>query len=119
MKQNGFSLTEALVAIAILAMAASSILVLGAEQARTLATMEARAMARIAADNLMVQELTGQRLQSVEASLSGEIEIGNRQFIWQRTRKPTNIPEIVEISYVVQLQGQQQILAQVTRLRRE
>ncbi len=119
MRQNGFSLTEVLVAMAILAMVATSFLVLGAEQARTLAAMEARAMARIAADNLMVQELTGQRLQSLEASLSGEIEIGNQQFIWQRTRKPTNIPEIVEISYAVKLQGQQQILAQVTRLRRE
>lgn len=117
MKQQGFSLIEALVSIAILSMAAASVLVLMAEQSRTLSDMQNRALARIVADNALVSELSGESAGKDQPR--GEVILNNTKFLWQRKVSPTEIAGIVEVTYTVTRETNPRILATATRLRQD
>lgn len=79
--QQGFTLLEMLVALAIFSLAALALVRLQAVSARTSADLRIRTAAQIVARNLMIERLTDPQPPSMGDS-AGEVENAGRKWTW-------------------------------------
>jgi len=89
-REDGFTLLEMLVALAIFSLAALALVRLQAVSARTTVDLRVRTMAQIVARNLMIERLTDPQAPALGAS-SGVAENAGRQWPWaQQVDKADN-----------------------------
>lgn len=78
----GFSLVEALVALAIFAIAGVGLVQLQAYSLRTLSDVETRAVAALVAQNVLV-DVAASRAAPALGESQGEVELAGRQWRWR------------------------------------
>lgn len=83
----GFSLVEALVALAVFALAGVGLIQLQAQSLNTLAQVETRALADIVAQNQIVQTLAG--ADTALGERSGRTRLANRDWQYEVSIAPT------------------------------
>ncbi|HTU12264.1 MAG TPA: type II secretion system minor pseudopilin GspI [Allosphingosinicella sp.] len=99
--ENGFTLIEMLVALAIFSLAALALLRLGGATATNSASLSDQAIAQIVARNLAVETLTDPQPPAFGASQGDAVNAGRR---WRWTRTVSRSPEarIQQIEILVQ-----------------
>lgn len=115
--QDGFSLMEALVAIAVFATAATGLISLNTNSLRISGELSDRVLARQVAENIAVETITDPQLLII-GSATGEDVQRNRDFVWERNITPAPRPDLVEITIRVRRQDQETYLSEVTLLER-
>lgn len=116
-RQNGMTLVEVLVALAILGMTASSIMMLIAQNTRFVATSEDRAIAAILLDNVMVETLA--RTSALETGESDESRVfAGRDWRVVRAIGDTGVDGVTRIDIEIRTE-EGQTLARAETLRRE
>lgn len=96
--QQGMTLIEVMVAMAILAMAGLALLKTNHEQVRNLNYLEQKQFASWVADN----QLTLMRLQPATTSQQqGEVSMAGQKWYWRSHAVPTNQPEVNAIEVEV------------------
>lgn len=115
-KQQGLTLIEVLVALAVLSSIVGSILVLMGQHARQAAAIEDRALARIAAENAMTAYVAAKR-SGQPADISGETEIAGRSFLYEIDRGPAPLEGFEMVETEVRLGREGQVLAVLTTMR--
>jgi general secretion pathway protein I len=100
-EQNGFTLIEMLVALAIFSLAALALLRLGGATATNSARLSDQAMAETVARNLAVETLTDPEPPAFGAS-EGEADNGGRRWRWTRTVRRSPEARIQQIEILVQ-----------------
>ncbi|WP_213271841.1 type II secretion system minor pseudopilin GspI [Hyphomonas sp.] len=115
--QAGFSLMEALVAIAVFATAATGLISLNTNSLRISGELSDRVLARQVAENIAVETITDPQLLII-GSATGEDVQRNRDFVWERNITPAPRPDLVEITIRVRRQDQETYLSEVTLLER-
>lgn len=99
--QQGFTLLEMLVALAVFSLAALALIRLQAVTVRTTADLDERQMARIVAHNMMVDIQTS--LDPVATGeAEGTIENGGRSWHWDRKISRTDEEDVVRIDIRVE-----------------
>lgn len=116
-KQAGFSLMEALVAIAVFATAATGLISLNTNSIRISGQLSDRVLARLVADNIAVETITDPQLL-VAGSSTGEDTQRNRTFVWERNVTPAPRPDLIEVTIRVRRQSEKAYLSEVTLLQR-
>jgi general secretion pathway protein I len=116
-KQAGFSLMEALVAIAVFATAATGLISLNTNSIRISGQLSDRVLARLVADNIAVETITDPQLLVVGGS-TGEDTQRNRTFVWERNVTPAPRPDLIEVTIRVRRQSEEAYLSEVTLLQR-
>jgi len=115
--QRGLTLIETLVALVIMAVAASSILVLIGQNTRFLAASQERAYASIAADNVMVETLASTARIEVGVE-QGKIIIDNRELRFRRTIIASTVAGLFRVDIEILNADTEQVIASATTLRR-
>lgn len=115
--QRGFTLMEALVAVAVFATAAMGLISLNTNSVRISAQLSERTLARIVAENIAVSTVTDPQLQVVGRT-SGAQDQRRRSFEWERTITPAQRADLIEISIRVRSEGEEAVLSEVTLLHR-
>lgn len=110
--QQGMTLIEVLVAMAILAMTGLALMKTNQQQVRNLSYLEQKQLASWVADN----QLALMRLQPTGASAegSGEAKMGGQNWYWRSHKVPTNKPEIFALE--VEVRATPQDAAPLVRL---
>lgn len=100
-REQGFTLIEMLVALAIFSLAALALLRLGGAAASNSARLQERALAQLVARNLSVEVLSDPEPPPF-GTLSGEAADGGRRWLWTRTtgRSPEARIQQIEIDVV-------------------
>lgn len=98
--ENGFTLVEMLVALAIFSLAAMALLRLEGASMSNTARLQDQAMAQIVARNIAVETLTDPQPPAF-GEQSGQVENGGRSWVW--TRRTGRSPEarIQQIAIIV------------------
>lgn len=115
--QRGFTLMEALVAVAVFATAAMGLISLNTNSVRISAQMGDRALARQVAENVAVETVTNPQLQVIGRSI-GEERQRRRSFAWERDITPAPRDDLVEVTIRVRATGDEAVLSEVTLLHR-
>ena len=115
--QAGFSLMEALVAIAVFATAATGLISLNTSSIRISGELSDRVLARQVAENIAVETITDPQLLIVGGATGEDVQ-RNRDFVWERNITPAPRPDLVEITIRVRRQDQGTYLSEVTILKR-
>lgn len=115
--QRGFTLMEALVAIAVFATAAMGLISLNTNSIRISSQLGDRTLARLVAENVAVSTVTDPELQIIGRTV-GEQDQRRRHFGWERTITPAQRVDLVEITIRVRIKGQETVLSEVTLLHR-
>lgn len=115
--QQGFTLMEALVAVAVFATAAMGLISLNTNSVRISAQMGDRALARQVAENVAVETITNPQLQVIGRSIGEEIQ-RRRSFAWERDITPAPRDDLVEVTIRVRATGEDAVLSEVTLLHR-
>lgn len=115
--QRGFTLMEALVAVAVFATAAMGLISLNTNSVRISAQMGERALARQVAENVAVETITNPQLQVIGRSIGEEIQ-RRRSFAWERDITPAPRDDLVEVTIRVRATGDEAVLSEVTLLHR-
>ncbi|KCZ99267.1 general secretion pathway protein I [Hyphomonas polymorpha PS728] len=115
--QQGFTLMEALVAVAVFATAAMGLISLNTSSLRISAQMGDRALARQVAENVAVETITNPELQVIGRSGGQEVQRG-RSFVWQRDITPAPRDDVVEVSIRVRAADEEAVLSEVALLHR-
>jgi general secretion pathway protein I len=100
MEENGFTLIEMLVALAIFSLAALALLRLGGATAANSARIQDQNLARIVADNLAAELMTDPAAPPF-GSLTGVAVNGGRRWSWTRTVARSPEARIQQIEIVV------------------
>lgn len=116
-KQQGFTLMEALVAVAVFATAAMGLISLNTNSVRISAQITDRAFARQVAENVAVETITNPELQVIGRSI-GEEKQRRRNFAWERDITPAPRNDLVEVTIRVRAAGDDAVLSEVTLLHR-
>ncbi|MBI1251671.1 MAG: type II secretion system protein GspI [Alphaproteobacteria bacterium] len=90
---GGFSLVEALVALAVFALAGVALVQLQAQSLRTLSAAETRALARIVVQNALV-DVAARSTPPELGGEAGEAELGGRTWRWRTEIEATADPLI-------------------------
>lgn len=98
--EQGFTLIEMLVALAIFSLAALALLRLGGATAANSARIQDQTLARIVADNLAAELMTDP-VAPAFGSLTGEAVNGGRRWSWSRTVARSPEARIQQIEIVV------------------
>lgn len=100
-REQGFTLIEMLVALAIFSLAALALLRLGGAIATNSARLQEQAIAQMVARNLAVEVLSDPEPPPFGA-LSGEAVNGGRRWVWTRTtaRSPEARIQLIQIQVV-------------------
>lgn len=115
--QAGFSLMEALVAIAVFATAATGLISLNTSSIRISGELSDRVLARQVAENIAVETITDPQLLIIGGATGEDVQ-RNRDFVWERNITPAPRPDLVEITIRVRRQDQETYLSEVTILKR-
>ncbi|MGE6697910.1 type II secretion system minor pseudopilin GspI [Hyphomonas sp. NPDC076900] len=115
--QQGFTLMEALVAVAVFATAAMGLISLNTSSVRISAQMGDRALARQVAENVAVETITNPQLQIIGRS-AGEEAQRRRSFAWEREITPAPRDDLVQVTIRVRAVGDEAVLSEVTLLHR-
>lgn len=115
--QQGFTLMEALVAVAVFATAAMGLISLNTNSIRISAQMGDRALARQVAENVAVETVTNPQLQVIGRSIGKERQ-RRRSFAWERDITPAPRDDLVEVTIRVRVAGEEAVLSEVTLLHR-
>jgi len=115
--QAGFSLMEALVAIAVFATAATGIISLNTSSIRISGDLSDRVLARQIAENIAVETNTDPQLLIIGGATGEDVQ-RNREFVWERNITPAPRSDLVEITIRVRRQDQETYLSEVTLLKR-
>ena len=94
--ENGFTLIEMLVALAIFSLAALALLRLGGASATNSARLQEQALAQIVARNLAAEVLTDPAPPPF-GTLNGEAINGGRRWLWTRTTGRSPEPRLQQI----------------------
>ncbi|WP_294136386.1 type II secretion system minor pseudopilin GspI [Sphingobium sp.] len=98
--QQGFTLLEMLVALAVFSLAALALVRLQGVTLRTAADLDSKALGQIVARNLMVDVQSNPVPPSVGEE-AGEVENGGRRWHWSRTVKPTDDQRLLQVDLTV------------------
>ncbi|MEL7545355.1 MAG: type II secretion system minor pseudopilin GspI [Pseudomonadota bacterium] len=112
----GFSLVETLAALGILALAALPLMQTATSAANATRHLENRMLARIVAENVLSFEMV--RADQPDAGIRTGVEAQmGRTLSWTVTAGPAQQGEVQSLQVAVRLDGQQQILAELSGLR--
>jgi len=114
--EQGFTLLEMLVALAVLSLAVLALVNLAGENARTEGVVEARTFAAVVAENRAVEALTSREPPAL-GETNGTEEEASRIWRWTRSVSETSEAEILRVDIAVMLQNDDQILSEVTVFR--
>lgn len=98
--EDGFTLIEMLVALAIFSLAALALLRLEGATVASTATLQEQALAQIVARNLAVEALTDPRPPAL-GERSGRTVNGGRNWVWVQHTRPSPEPRIQMIDIAV------------------
>jgi len=98
--QQGFTLLEMLVALAVFSLAALALVRLQGVTLRTAADLDSKALGQIVARNLMVEVQSDVAPPSVGEE-DGEVENGGRRWHWTRTVKASEDKRLLQVDLVV------------------
>ena len=115
--QQGFTLMEALVAVAVFATAAMGLISLNTNSIRISAQLGDRALARQVAENIAVESVTNPDLQIIGRSAGEEVQ-RRRSFSWEREVAPAPRSDLVEITIRVRVSGDDTVLSEVSLFHR-
>ncbi|MFN3608363.1 MAG: type II secretion system minor pseudopilin GspI [Hyphomonas sp.] len=115
--QRGFTLMEALVAVAVFATAAMGLISLNTNSVRISSQLETRTLARLVAENVAVETVTDPQTQIVGRTV-GEDNQRRRSFEWERIIAPSQRAGLIEVSIRVRMKGEEAVLSEVTLLHR-
>jgi len=119
--QRGFSLMEALVAIAVFSTAAVGLISLSTNSIRISSQLGDRILARQVAENIAVRTVTDPQLQIIGMS-AGEETQRQRSYEWERLITPAPREDLIEIAIRVRVKNEEAVLSEITilhRIRRE
>lgn len=102
--QQGFTLLEMLVALAVFSLAALALVRLQGVTLRTAADLDGKALGQIVARNLMVEVRTDPHPPAL-GEAQGDVENGGRHWHWTRTVRETDDRRLVQVDVTVQPQG--------------
>ncbi|BBF70132.1 type II secretion system minor pseudopilin GspI [Sphingobium sp. 3R8] len=97
---EGFTLLEMLVALAVFSLAALALVRLQGVTLRTAADLDSKALGQIVARNLMVDVQTDPLPPSVGEE-AGDVDNGGRRWHWSRTVKPTDDRRLLQVDLTV------------------
>lgn len=97
--EAGFSLIEALVALAVFAMAGVGLMQLQTQSIRTLMRVETRALAELAAQNQLTEAAASSALEL--GVREGEVNLGGRAWGWRREIATTPEAGMLRVSVAV------------------
>lgn len=100
-EEDGFTLIEVLVALAIFSIAAISIVQLSGYAARTAILLQGRALGTIAADNAMVDAVIDLERGQLEEQTE-IVRVGDRQFDVRRSIQETPNPLVLQITIMAE-----------------
>lgn len=100
-EEDGFTLIEVLVALAIFSIAAISIVQLSGYAARTAILLQGRALGAIAADNAMVDAVIDLERGQLEEQTE-IVRVGERQFDVRRSIQETPNPLVLQITIMAE-----------------
>lgn len=113
--EAGFSLLEALVALAVFATAAMGLLNLNTNATRISAELGDRVMARQVAENIAVDTLSDPGQQTAGLTQGQETQ-RQRTYVWERTIVPAGRDSLVEVRIRVRREDSDHVIGQVTFL---
>ncbi len=113
---NGFTLIEVLVALAIMSLAVLALLNLAGENTRAASATEARAMGAVVAENRAVEDMAAPAPPVLGESVGVEVA-GGRAWRWTRTVVATADPSVLRIDVRVVPEGAQRTAAEVSVFR--
>ena len=98
--EQGFTLLEMLVALAVFSLAALALVRLQGVTLRTAADLDSKALGQIVARNLMVEVQTDAAPPSI-GSEEGDVENGGRRWHWVRMVKATSDKRLLQVDLTV------------------
>ena len=112
--EQGFTLLEMLVALAVFSLAALALVRLQGVTLRTAADLDSKTMAQIVARNLMVEWRTDPQPPAL-GDTQGVVDNGGRQWRWTRAVKRTDDARLMQVDVAVQgASGSPAVLSFVT-----
>lgn len=116
-REDGFSLIELLVAVAILALAAVTLLESQTQAIGLTSAVEQRALASIVAENRLNLAL-GLKEEPVPGTRTGTEEQMGARFVWRENVRPAPGGDLIVIQVTVTAEGEQMELAALTGFRK-
>lgn len=116
-KDSGFSLMEALVAIAVFATAATGLISLNTSSIRISGQLDERTLARLVAENIAAETITDPQSLIIGSSTGEEVQ-RNRAFVWERHITPAPRADLVEITIRVRHKAEETYLSELSLLQR-
>lgn len=114
--EQGFTLIEILVSLAVLSLSAVALLNLSGENTRTAAAMETRTLAAVVAENRAVEALVAPAPPAVGRAADTD-RLAGRNWRWLRLVSRTADPQILRIDVLVQAPDARRTAAEVTVFR--
>lgn len=98
--EQGFTLLEMLVALAVFSLAALALIRLQSVTVRTAADLDSKVMGQIVAHNLMV-DIQGDPTPPSTGEEQGEVDNGGHSWRWTRVASATDDPRLLRVDIVV------------------
>lgn len=111
--QRGFTLTEVLIAMAILSTAIAGSLVLMTNQVSAAGDIERRLVAGIVAENVLVEAMARPAMPDLGTE-TGLEEMGGTDWAWTRVTAETPVASMISISVDVREEGGEQVIRTLT-----
>ncbi len=117
MNARGFSLIEAMVALAVFSTVAVGLISLNSQSVRLSAQLQNRFLASVVAENVIVEAITSPTLESGTPEQGQQTQRG-RRFAWERIVTPTPQAGVLRIDVAVRADGEAQVLVRQSVLHR-
>ena len=115
-KTAGFSLAEAVVALAVFGLAGVGFLQLTTQSVSAAAHLETKLNARFVAENALAEAIL--RDGAIDRSSSGAAQMGDQRYAWSARSYPSDDPTLWRIDVEVRAGDGDQALSQMTAFRR-
>ena len=114
--EQGFTLLEMLVALAVLSLAVLALVNLAGENTRTEGAIEERIFAAVVAENRAVEVLTSLQPPAL-GETDGTEQVATRLWLWTRRVSKTPDPDILRVDIAVKPQQAGQVVSEITVFR--